>query len=59
MELKPPFFAKYAGVDKPQLLMDYNTMDCMECGCCEYSCSSKIPMVTLIKTGKNAVRGMK
>ena len=34
-------------------------MDCIECRCCEYICSSKIPLVTKIKAGKNAVRGMK
>ena len=59
MELKPLYFAKYAGAGQPQLLKDYNIMDCMECRCCEYICSSKIPLVTLIKIGKNAVRGMK
>ena len=59
MELKPLYFAKLAGVGKPQELKDRNIMDCMECRCCEYICSSKIPLVTLIKIGKNAVRGMK
>ena len=59
MELKPLYFAKYAGTGKPQLLKDYNITDCMECGCCQYICASKIPIVTLIKIGKTAVRGMK
>ena len=26
---------------------------------CEYICSSKLPLVSMIKMGKNAVRGMK
>ena len=34
-------------------------MDCLECRCCEYICSSKIPLVSKIKAGKAAVRGMK
>ena len=59
MELKPLYFAKYAGLGKPELLKELRIMDCMECRCCEYICSSKIPLVTLIRTGKNAVRGMK
>ena len=59
MELKPLYFAKYSGMGKPELLKEQNIMDCMECRCCEYICSSKIPLVTLIKIGKNAVRGMK
>ena len=58
MELKPLYFAKYATGD-PQKLKDLNIMDCMECRCCEVICSSKIPLVTMIKLGKNAVRGMK
>ena len=57
MELKPLHYAKLVG--EPQKLKDLNIMDCMECRCCEYICSSKIPLVTLIKMGKNAVRGMK
>ena len=57
MELKPLHFAKNA-MD-PAALKELNIMDCMECRCCEFICSSKIPLVTLIKMGKNAVRGMK
>ena len=57
MELKPLHFAKQVG--DPQKLKDLNIMDCMECRCCEYICSSKIPLVNMIRLGKNAVRGMK
>ncbi len=57
MELKPLYFAKLVG--DPQALKDRNILDCMECRCCEYICSSKIPLVSLIKAGKLAVRGMK
>ena len=38
---------------------DQKIMDCMECRCCEYICSSKLPLVTMIKMGKNGVRGLK
>ena len=57
MELKPLYFAKLVG--DPAALKARNIMDCMECRCCEYICSSKIPLVSLIKAGKLAVRGMK
>ena len=57
MELKPLHFAKNA--TDPVKLKELNIMDCMECRCCEYICSSKIPLVNLIRMGKNAVRGMK
>ena len=57
MSLQPLYFAKK--VMDPAALKELNIMDCMECRCCEYICSSKIPLVNLIKIGKAAVRGMK
>ena len=57
MELKPLHYTKYLG--DPQKLKDLAIMDCMECRCCEYICSSKIPLVSIIKYGKQAVREMK
>ncbi len=59
MELKPLYFAKYVGTQDWQSCKDGRIMDCMECRCCEYICSSKIPLVSMIKMGKNGVRGMK
>ena len=59
MELKPLYFYKYAVTSDWQGCKDKNIMDCMECRCCEYICSSKLPLVTMIKMGKNGVRGMK
>lgn len=57
MELKPLYFAKLVG--DAAALKEKNIMDCLECRCCESICSSKIPLVTLIKAGKTAVRGLK
>lgn len=59
MELSPLYFAKFADTENWQGCKDMNVMDCIECRCCEYICSSKIPLVTKIKAGKAAVRGMK
>ena len=59
MSLKPLYFARMVGEEDAQGLKDYAIMDCMECRCCEFICSSKIPLVCLIKLGKNMVRGMK
>ena len=59
MSLKPLYFARMVGEEDAQGLKDFAVMDCMECRCCEFICSSKIPLVTLIKLGKNMVRGMK
>ena len=34
---------------------EYGVMDCIECGCCAYTCPSKIPLVHYLKYGKNEV----
>ena len=59
MSLKPLHFVKLAGAQDWQGCKDMDIMDCMECRCCEYICSSKLPLVTMIKMGKNGVRGLK
>ncbi len=59
MELKPLYFAKYADEGNWQGVKDQKVMDCMECRCCEYICSSKIPLISKIRAGKAAVREMK
>ncbi len=59
MELKPLRFAKLADAQDWQGMLDNHVMDCFECRCCEYICSSKIPIVTKIKAAKGAIREMK
>ncbi|MCL1805632.1 MAG: electron transport complex subunit RsxC [Clostridiales bacterium] len=56
MELKPLYFTKYAGTENWQGFKDQNVLDCIECKCCDTICSSKIPIVSMIKTGKQAIR---
>ncbi len=59
MELSPLYFAYYADRDEWGKMKEYHVMDCMECRCCEAICSSKIPLLSKIKAGKAAVKGMK
>ena len=59
MSLKPLYFFKHTGAQNWQGMKDENVMDCMECRSCEFICSAKLPLVSMIKMGKNAVRGMK
>ncbi len=59
MELTPLYFAKYVDTENWQGVKDRKVMDCIECRCCEYICSSKIPLVSKIQAGKGVVRGMK
>ena len=58
-ELSPLNYVKLAGKQDWQGMLDINVMDCVECRCCEFICSSKIPIVSMIKLGKGAIRGMK
>ena len=59
MELKPLYFHKHFESQNWAGFKAENVMDCMECRCCEYICSSKIPLVSKIRAGKAAVREMK
>ena len=59
MELKPLYYHKYFETQNWAGFKAENVMDCMECRCCEFICSSKIPLVSKIKAGKAAVREMK
>ena len=59
MELSPLYFAKYADEQNWHGMKDMNVMNCVECRCCEFICSSKIPLVSKIKAGKLAVRELK
>jgi electron transport complex protein RnfC len=34
---------------------EYGVLDCIECGCCAYSCPSRIPLVHYLKFGKSEV----
>ncbi|MGM9548426.1 MAG: electron transport complex subunit RsxC [Faecousia sp.] len=54
MELAPLDIYKYAQLGDAETLLKLNVMDCFSCKCCEYICSSKIPLVSKI----NAAKGM-
>jgi electron transport complex protein RnfC len=34
---------------------DYNLFDCIECGCCDYVCPSKIPLVSYFRFAKTEI----
>ena len=57
--LFPTTLAKLVKAERWEELGEYNIMDCIECGCCTYVCPSKIPIVQLIKWGKNEFRKIK
>ena len=58
MELLPLYYPQYAA-DRNWEDMKVNAVkDCTECGCCDYVCSSKIPIRNAIKSGKKAIAEM-
>ncbi len=55
MELSPMTLAKLTDLGDAQGLLDNNIRDCFSCRCCEYICSSKIPLVAKINAGKGLI----
>lgn len=46
---------KYGQLGDTDALLKLNVMDCFSCRCCEYICSSKIPLVSKINEAKGLV----
>ncbi len=57
--LNPSRFARLAKARMFDEMKQYSVMDCVECGCCTFACPSNIPIVQLIRTGKDAIRTSK
>jgi len=54
--LNPSRLALLSRAQRWTELSDFYLMDCMECGACTWACPSGIPIVQLIRIGKNEVR---
>ncbi len=54
MHLQPLYLYRYR--NRPEDLKRYHVLDCMECGCCSYTCPGKLPLVETIRQGKSKVR---
>lgn len=55
MDLVPTQLAKYVKFDLLTEAERWGILDCVECGCCQYTCPSKIPLVHWIRLGKNKI----
>ena len=58
MELLPLHYPQDAGRENWAGMRDKAVRDCMECGCCDFICSSKIPIRDAIKIGKRAIAAL-
>lgn len=52
MNLLPLELARRIKKEEFAALDDFSIADCIECGCCNYVCPAKIPLVHYIKVGK-------
>jgi Na+-translocating ferredoxin:NAD+ oxidoreductase subunit C len=73
MELYPLYYWYYKSADSGNRRVElerkgldilnnkskHGVTNCMECGCCEYICSSKLPLVSIIKDVKKELREVK
>ena len=51
--LNPSRLARLSKARMYDEMKDYHVFDCVECGCCTFACPSHIPIVQLIRTGKD------
>jgi len=59
MGLVPTRLMKLVKFDHLSEAEDWGVLDCVECGCCQYSCPAKIPLVHWLRLGKNKIMEMK
>lgn len=52
MELHPNYYAYYGRKAQWEKCVEYRVKNCIECGCCQYICSSKIDLMSFIKKAK-------
>ena len=56
MQLMPVLMFKALHNGDPEEMKSVNMMDCIECGCCAYTCPASIPLVLGFKSGKHIIR---
>ncbi len=54
-KLLPTTIAAYTRLDMFDEAEEYNALDCIECGCCSYSCPSYLPLVQSLRHAKAAI----
>ncbi len=56
MGLMPTEIYKFVKNRRFKTAKEFGALDCIECGCCAYSCPARIPLVHYIKYGKAEIR---
>lgn len=56
MHLQPLYLYRYENAGNMRELLRLNLMDCIECGCCAFTCPGKLPLVEHFRRGKQRIR---
>ena len=59
MGLVPTQLMKFVKFELLNEAETWGILDCVECGCCQYSCPAKIVLVHWIRLGKNKITSLK
>ena len=55
MGLEPYLLSKLAALSRFDEMEKHNVMDCIDCGCCQFTCPSNRPLLDYIRMGKAQV----
>ncbi len=58
MGLEPYLLSKLASLSRWDEMEKHNVMDCIDCGCCQFTCPSYRPLLDYIRMGKAEVGGL-
>jgi electron transport complex protein RnfC len=56
MKLMPVLMYKALFSGSVEEMNSVNLMDCIECGCCAYTCPASVPLVLAFRAGKHTIR---
>ena len=59
MHLQPLYMYRYTNCENDKELNRLGVLDCIECGCCSFTCPGKLPLVETFRKGKALVRARK
>ena len=59
MHLQPLYMYRYTNCENVKELNRLGVLDCIECGCCSFTCPGKLPLVATFRKGKALVRAQK
>ena len=56
MRLQPLYLYRYVNAERVEELQRLHVLDCIECGCCSFTCPGKLPLTEKFRLGKKLVR---